>query len=444
MKTDNRVAWTEGMFLRPQHFQQADRWAERLIRDRTDPLVPYPWGLTQISLDRAALGVGRVALTAVAGIMPDGTPFAAPDQADLPAPVQLAEGSGATTVYLAVPMQQAGQPEYGPPGGPTAARHTRTDYEAADGNSDTDFTAPITVGRLALSLKTDAHEREGFECLPIARVAETRADLSVILQDDMVPPVLTFGAAPRLRAYLTELLGLLKHRAVAIARRMGDPSIRGGAEFGDYMMLQALNRATPQIAHMEAQAAQLHPETVYRMLAELAGELATFTADDNLAPDLAPYVHMTPEATFAPVMEELRRSLSAVLDQSATPIPLEERRHGVRVGMIADAALRQEAGMVLAARADIPQEQLRRALPNQIKVGPVDRISELVNVALPGVPVRPLPVAPRQLPYRASTVYFELDTQDDLWRATSDSGAVAIHLASEFPGIEMELWGVRA
>lgn len=444
MKTDNRVAWTEGMFLRVQHFQQADRWAERMLRDRTDPLCPYPWGLTQIALDRAALGVGRVALASVAGVMPDGTPFAAPDLTDLPAPVQLGEGSGATTVYLALPMRQAGQPEYGPEGNGSTARHLRSDYEAADGNADTSFTAPITVGRLALSLKTDADEREGFECLPIARVAETRADLSVILEEEMIPPVLTLGTSPRLRGYLTELLGLIRHRAIAIARRMGDPSIRGAAEFGDYLMLQTLNRATPLMAHLEGQASQLHPETVYRQLVSLAGELATFTAADSLAPDLGLYTHMDPEATFAPVMEELRRALSAVLDQSATPIPLEERRHGVRVGMIADAALRQEAGMILAARADIPQEQLRRALPNQIKVGPVDRIAELVNVALPGIPVRPLAVAPRQLPFRASTVYFELGTEDDLWRATSDSGAVAIHLAADFPGLEMELWGVRA
>ncbi|QBF32479.1 type VI secretion system baseplate subunit TssK [Thalassococcus sp. S3] len=442
MKTDNRVAWTEGMFLRVQHFQQADRWTERLVRDRTEPLAPYPWGLTQIAIDRAALGVGRVALSAIQGMMPDGTPFSAPGLCDLPAPVQLTEGSGAQTVYLALPMRQPGQPEYAGEAA-AGARHKREDYEAEDGNADTAFSAPITVGRLSLSLKTEQDEREGFECLPIARVAETRADLSVILEEDMIPPVMTLGASPRLTGYLTELLGLLRHRATAIAQRMGDPSIRGAAEVGDYMMLQALNRATPMIAHLESQAAQLHPEAIYRQLVALAGELATFTADNSLAPDLAPYRHMEPEATFAPVMDELRRSLSAVLDQSATPIPLEERRHGVRVGMIADAALRAKANMVLAARADIPQEQLRRALPNQIKIGPVERISELVNVALPGVPVRPLPVAPRQLPFRASTVYFELDTQDDLWRATSESGAIAIHLASEFPGLEMELWGVR-
>lgn len=443
MKTDNRVAWTEGMFLRVQHFQQSDRWTERLLRDRTEPLSPYPWGFVELTLDRAALGVGRVALSSLRGVMPDGTPFSAPDLADLPAPVELEEGSGSTTVYLAIPMQQPGQPEYAPQGGSASVRHQRDDISAADANADTAFSADITVGRLTLSLKTDEDEREGYECLPIARVVETRADLSVILDDEMIPPVLDMAASPRLQGYLTELLGLLRHRSAAIADRMGNPSLQGAAEIGDYMMLQSLNRATPVMAHLAAQAGQLHPEPVFRAFLALAGELSTFTTTDHVAPEYPDYVHMTPAACFDPLVDDLRRSLTSLIDSAATPIPLELRRHGVRVGTIGDASLRTGANMVLAARAEIPNEQLRRLLPNQIKVGPVEKISELVNVALPGVPVRPLPVAPRQLPFRQGTVYFDLDTSVDLWRAIADTGTIAIHLASDFPGLELELWGVR-
>ncbi|MBY5931951.1 type VI secretion system baseplate subunit TssK [Tateyamaria omphalii] len=442
MKTDNRVAWTEGMFLRVQHFQQADRWAERMLRDRTAPLRPYPWGFTRLEIDRSALGVGRVALSGVTGVLADGTPVSAPDLADLPAPVQLTEGSGATTVYLAVRMAKGGQDEYGPAGA-NVGRHMRMEFEAEDANADTAFTAAIEVGRLELSLKTDQDEREGFECLPFARVVETRTDLSVVLDDTMIPPVMQVGASPRLRGYLSELVGLLRHRSAAIAQRIGDPSIRGAAEIGDYMMLQALNRATPLIGHLEAQAGQIHPERMFADLVALAGELATFTAPDSIATQLPDYAHTEPEETFAPVMDELRRALSAVLDQSATSIPLEMRRHGVRVGMLADAGLKSDAAMVLAARSDLPVEQLRRALPKQIKIGPVERIRDLVNVALPGLPVRALPVAPRQLPFRSGAVYFELETSDDLWSEATQGGALAIHLATEIPGLDLELWGIR-
>lgn len=443
MKTDNRVAWTEGMFLRVQHFQQSDRWTDRLVQDRTEPLAPYPWGITELTLDRTALGIGRVALSSVRGILPDGTPFSAPEQCDLPDPVALPEGSGARRIYLALAMRKSGAPEFAPQEATGQIRHRRTDYEAEDGNADTSFTAPISVGRLALALKTDADARGGLETLPVAQVIEVRSDLSVVLDDTMIPPVLNIAASPRLKGFFTELLGLLRHRAAAIAARAGDPSLRGSAEIGDYLMLQALNRATPLIGHIEAQAAQIHPETGYRALVSLAGELSTFTAATRLPSELPAYAHLDPAATFGPVMDDLRRSLSAVLDQSAVLIPLEERRHGVRVGMIADAGLKVGAGLVLAARADIPNENLRRLMPNQIKIGPVERISELVNVALPGLAIRPMPVAPRQLPFQSGTAYFEVDTEGDLWRDVTTSGTIAIHLASEFPGLEMELWGIR-
>ena len=443
MKTENRVAWTEGMFLRVQHFQQADRWTERLVRDRTEPLTPYPWGLSEVVVDRASLGIGRFALTAVRGILPDGTPFSAPEQCDLPPPVQLAEGASGRTVYLALPARRPGAPEFSPGGSTAPARMIRSDFDAEDANADTAFSAPISVGRLALSLKLDSDERAGFETLPLARIVETRSDLSVVLDEDMIPPALAMTANVRLKGFLTEILGLVRHRAAAIARRAGDPSLRGSAEIGDYLMLQALNRASPVLAHLDAQAARVHPEAAYRTLVSLAGELSTFTAANHLPTDLPDYNHVDPAATFDPVMDDLRRSLSAVLDQSAVLIPLEERRHGVRVGMLADAGLKAGGALVLSARAEIPQEQLRRMLPNQIKIGPVERISELVNVALPGVQVRPMPVAPRQLPFRSGTVYFELETEGEIWRAIVASGTVAIHLAVEFPGLDMELWGIR-
>ena len=443
MKIRNRVAWTEGMFLRVQHFQQADRWTDQLVRDATRPLAPYPWGILEMTVDQAALGIGRFGLSSVMGILPDGTPFSAPEQCDLPPPVKLTEGTTDMRIHLVLPMARPGAAEFAPPGG-SGVRMRREDVDTDDANADTAFSAAIEIGRLDLGLRREDEELAGFETLAVARVVEVRADLAVVLDEEMIPPVLTVGASARLTGFLTELLGLLRHRSEAIARRTGDPSLRGSAELGDYLMLQTLNRATPGIAHMAAQAAQLHPETAYRALIGLAGELATFTAADRLPAEVPDYRHADPAATFEPVMAELRRALSAVLDQSAVLIPLEERRHGVRVGMISDAGLKTDAGLVLAVRADIAAEKLRRLLPNQIKVGPVERISELVNVALPGVEVRPLPVAPRQLPFRSGNTYFELDTTGEIWREVIASGTIALHFSAEFPGLELELWGIRA
>jgi type VI secretion system protein ImpJ len=101
------------------------------------------------------------------------------------------------------------------------------------------------------------------------------------------------------------------------------------------------------------------------------------------------------------------------------------------------------AVFVLAARAEVPAEELRRRFPSQLKVGPVEKITDLVRLALPGVPVVALPVAPRQIPFHAGFAYFELDQTSDLWDQLKNSGGVALHVAGEFPGLTMEFWAIR-
>ena len=99
---------------------------------------------------------------------------------------------------------------------------------------------------------------------------------------------------------------------------------------------------------------------------------------------------------------------------------------------------------ILAARADVPAEELRRRFPAQLKVGPVEKIRDLVNLQLPGVPVNAVPTAPRQIPYHAGFGYFELDQSNELWVQLKTSGGIAMHVAGEFPGLVLEFWAIRS
>ena len=102
------------------------------------------------------------------------------------------------------------------------------------------------------------------------------------------------------------------------------------------------------------------------------------------------------------------------------------------------------ATFVLAVTAEMQAEPLRRNFPNQVKIGPAEQIARLVNVALPGIPVRALPVAPRQIPFVAGMAYFELERNVPLWRDMQASGGLAIHVAGDFPGLAMELWAIKS
>ncbi len=51
MSSRNRVVWNEGLFVKPQHFQQQQRYLEYLIDERVKSANPYLYGVTEIVLN---------------------------------------------------------------------------------------------------------------------------------------------------------------------------------------------------------------------------------------------------------------------------------------------------------------------------------------------------------------------------------------------------------
>ena len=75
----NKVVWSEGLFLQPQHFQQHDRHLEYLLDSQLRARHAFGWGFTRLVIDPAALARGQFVLSEGAGLLPDGTPFSFPD-----------------------------------------------------------------------------------------------------------------------------------------------------------------------------------------------------------------------------------------------------------------------------------------------------------------------------------------------------------------------------
>jgi type VI secretion system protein ImpJ len=442
MSWTNRVVWQEGMFLRSQHFQQQDRWLEGFVRGRAAALRPHSWGLTQITLDKDLLGTGRFAVSAAAGVFEDGTPFSLPGETDHPPPFEVPETTRGVLIHLALPVRQNGALEIAASDGSAEGRYKAQAFEAYDTHSASPQSAELLVGRLKLRYILDSDDRAGYLCIPVARIMEVAADKRVSLDDNWMAPALVCHAVPPLSGLVTEFAGMINQRGEALAARVNAPGSRGVAEVADFMLLQAINRWQALLQHW-ADAASIHPETLYAAFVEMAAEFATFT-DSKRRPNAYPgYRHEDLQRSFAPVIADLRRSLSAVIEQNAIAIPLQERKHGVHVGPILDRGVLRAASFVLSVQADVPTETMRRLFPAQVKIGAVEQIRELVNVALPGIAVRPLPVAPRQLPFYAGATYFELDRNSPHWQQMQTSGGFAVHVSGEFPSLRMELWAIK-
>ncbi|MEJ7805817.1 MAG: type VI secretion system baseplate subunit TssK [Telluria sp.] len=442
MAWKNKVVWSEGMLLQPQHLQQHDRYWQSQLEARVGAMRPYSWGFADIKLDEQQLALGKVALQACSAVLPDGTPFALPSEDELPLPLDIPADARNVMVMLALPLRRHGVPEVGNGMGPdNFARHRADDYEAWDSNG-LDNSALMQVGKLRLRLALESEVANAYATLGVARIIERRSDNRVVLDPDYCAPCLDFRSAPRLAGFADELVGLLHQRGDALASRLSQPGAAGAAEIADFLLLQLLNRAEPLFIHL-AGATGVHPESLYRAMVGLAGELATFTDAGKRCSAYPPYRHTHLGETFAPVIADLRKSLSVVMDSQAVPIALEERQFGIRVAVVPDKALLHSATFVLAVNAQMPPESLRGAFPSQVKIGSIEKIRDLVNLQLPGIGLRALPVAPRQLPFYAGYTYFELDSKSEYFQHLHQSAGVAMHVAGDFPGLQMQFWAIR-
>src|ERR1017187_1787987 len=85
MRNLQRVVWSKGMFLGPQHFQTQDQYFEDTLQTRFAASHFANWGFWNLSIDAESLATGRVVLQVCSGVMPDGLVFEMPGSDDLPA-----------------------------------------------------------------------------------------------------------------------------------------------------------------------------------------------------------------------------------------------------------------------------------------------------------------------------------------------------------------------
>ncbi len=443
MSLDSKVVWSEGMFLNPHHFQQQERYFERLVEGKCSAYGAYGWGMDDFEIDQQLLALGKISVTKGKGVFPDGTPFSFPDVDEPPPVLEVPENTHNSIVYLCVPVKRPGAVDVIEQDNTQGlARYYSYEQQTRDVSNESGDNISLNVGKLRFRLLLESDDLSGYACIGLVRIAESREDKNVLLDDNYIATCLDCNKSPKLNGFLTEVIGLLHHRGEAIAGRLADTNRGGTAEIADYMMLQLINRLEPMSNHLSNMKG-LHPVDLFAESVQMVGELSTFVSKNKRTPVFPVYLHDDLQATFTPVITELRSGLSMVYEQSAISLNLVEKKYGIRVAEIPDRSLIGTATFILSVRADVPEEALRTHLPAQIKIGPVERIRQLVNAAMPGIGLKPLPVAPRQIPYHSGYTYFQLDQQSDFWNELKHSGGFALHVGGDFPGLELEFWAIR-
>ncbi len=432
------------MFLRPQHFQQQERYLLHRLESRCSGLLPFSWGVDKLVLDKEMLDLGKLLINECRGVFPDGTPVNIPHDHPPPQPLEVANEIKNEEVFLALPLSVSSAKEvfreqtYDP-----LCRYRLQELDSKDVHSDiAESSAVIESGELATQLRLAGQDQGAFTVIPLCKIIERQTDSRVMLDPKFIPSCLQAGGSPVLSDYIREIYGLLQHRSAALAGRLGSPGAGGTGEIVDFLFLQIINRYVPLFKHF-AELQALHPLPLYQTLIQLAGELATITRRERLPGEFPEYLHKQLTATFEPVVDAVREALNWVSDLRAVAIPLEEHKYGIRTAKIYDRQLIQSALFVLAVNADVPTESLRTSFPRQTTIATVEKLRDLVMTHTPGIKINALAVAPRQIPYHTGFTYFELDKHSELWHELEKTGAIAMHFSGDYPGLELEFWAIK-
>lgn len=444
MTWNNKVIWTEGMFLQPLHFQQQDRNVQNWIESRCGNLQNFSWGITHLEIDQKLLALGKFAIITCRGVFPDGTPFNIPDQHPTPTPLDISASTTKEIIYLALPVKRhTGKEISWDAESDELSRYRLQEIEIKDIHSQSEQNnAVIQSGELWTRLRPGSKNQGAFVTLPLARVIEQKKDKLVVLDKQFIPCSLHCSASEQLHGYIQEITGILQHRGEAIAKRLATPGAGGVAEIVDFLLLQIVNRYQPLFHHLSI-ITEIHPERLFSLLIQMAGELATITRDTHRPVAFPDYQHDNLEISFVPVMIALREALSWVSESRAISIPLEEHPHQIRTAAVHDRELLHSAEFILAVGAQVDSDTLRHHIPRKTIISTVDKLRDLVMSQVPGIKLSAMPVAPRQIPFHKGMIYFTLDKNHKLWKEIQSSGTIAMHFSGDYPDIELEFWAIR-
>jgi type VI secretion system protein ImpJ len=432
--------------MTPQHFQQQALW-ERYSDELVAQIAcPEPWGVASVALDQQALSIHRLTVSALKARLPDGTIIdtdasdrtpAARDLADVPANVD------SVTVLIGLPLADAQGGNCIEDGEHPARprRYVREYLSVADLHGE--GKEEISVERHALAILFDFEEHGDYVTCPIARLVRTPQG-RIEVDTAFVPPCLFLSASDRLTERMKRLSEILlaKSGSLAVRRRERSDQIAdfAVADVALFWLLHSVNSSWPELARL-CGAPQQHPERFYTVLARLAGALLTFSTTETLKA-IPAYNHLAPEPVFAELESLIRTLLDTVIPSRVVPVALERVRPTVWVGKIHEERLVEGADYYLSVQAGLPAHALLEHLPRLCKAGAPDEVEQIVNSALPGIPLRTMSRLPAAIPVRIENQYFALDSAHPAFRRMLDARACQFYVPAAVPDVSLELFAV--
>lgn len=430
-----QIYWYSGVYLQPQHLQSVDLHHSYMLSRQRQLAQPWNVGIIECDFNQDTLVDFSLNITRLQAILPSGDYLEYPGNCMLPSR-QLRgvwkQLEKPCTLWLALRRFDPGHANVGDS---PNSRWLNLHEEGV--MKDVYFTGPeCSVSRILYNVQilTDEEKESVVDCefLPLLRLCYENDRVRV--DAEFCPPVVTLTGSSALKGLLDGIYAELANRAHQFAEYKRPEQTKSSSRIDTIPLLamRSLNRALP-LFHHYYRAPGIHPWPIYGLLAQLIGELSSFSEQCSFdgiwtgeERALLPYDHFNLYACFTSVRRVLTALLNTLMLEDNTWIVLTADEQHIFHGDLRALPWQQAEKIVLLLRSET-LATVEHIEGTGFKISSASTIAALIQHALPGIAATLLSPTPRGVPNRKDTFYFLLDRQDALWKRVEQQQEIAFY-----------------
>jgi len=419
------IFWGDGVFLRPQHFQQLEYQFLESLKVSEAWATPNHYGIYRLELEPEALSNWRVSLRSCHVQIRDGRQVRFPEDCHI-SPVTIprtafTNSESRVRIYVGLSELRRGSNNAGASGNNPPTRYVLHEEEVEDENRAGNPQL-IQFRKLNPCILIGDDASRGFDAVPIMQLRlGTNAEAPPEIDPDYIPPLRTQEAWEPLAAFIKSVVNRLGSMADQKARQMNDRGVAfesGHREDLERILhLHSINGILGGLAWL-ATSRGLHPFTLYLELCRAVGQLAIFRRERKIA-ELPVYDH----DNLGPCFRELGKLLEIdSTDVSYQRIPFAAQGFQMAVRLQPEW-LATGWSFYIGVEANLRTSRVNDLLTSSglldMKAGSSEEVDNIYRYARHGVRFMPVGDAPRVFP-RQNWHYFRVD-RDEAWSVVERS-----------------------
>lgn len=463
MAENLKVVWYNGMNVDKIHFEQQERYLERNINLKTISSFSNLYGVLDIQISNELLEQGKIGLRSISAIAQDGSVFNAPEEDELPEPLEVEFDSlSSSIIVLKIPMGNL-VVDVSLQNSITSSKFKATralisskvhDDASVDVLKDLSDEEEYLLGSafdqdkesiVLASLKTNLGvlgSKTPYELeIPICKIQNINSNKQIKLDDKFIPTCLDISRHPFIRQFIDEMIyATRQHKQTFLSIFKGIDQSKNTLDFTTYLTLNMLKKWSLNFASI-ANRQKFHPEFLYEKLVDFQADLIALSNDDSFS-DFIAYKHDDLSATFSLLINNIRLLFSKIISPKYVMARIISNAHGFFDCMFDNAGIIEKGELFLAISSNVGSDYLLKNFKEQCKIHTQSNIKNIVASQLNGLNVEQISIIPTTLPRLNGYVYYRLDKNDKLFKSFVGENIISVYVTNNITNPDIKMWAI--